>query len=305
MPTEIRVATLEMTVSSENGPSRRFAIQTGRTIVGRRSPSDIVLSEDVHLSGQHFAIDWDGAHCSLTDLNSSNGLFVGDQRTFHFEIHSSSRVTAGKLIFLWTFYRASSKPAPGADAITTPHDLLRVLPLYAILDAARNPLVPSLLKQSALESQSLYYGDAETQLAQTAPYLVRFDSEEPLLLQLIEQGWDNAWGVFFTSSQRLPAIRQHFRRFLMVSLESGRAVYFRFYDPRVLRVFIPQCTPGERREFFGPVDSFYVESSKPAAVLHFGSGTDAAPDKWPAAPYLPDTERTMVLHQVHTSQGGF
>ena len=36
------------------------------------------------------------------------------------------------------------------------------------------------------------------------------------------------------------------------------------HDPRVLRVFLPTCTPDELSDFFGPIGSFLVESDQPA-----------------------------------------
>jgi hypothetical protein len=37
---------------------------------------------------------------------------------------------------------------------------------------------------------------------------------------------------------------------------------FRFYDPRVLRVYLPTCWPGELTRMFGPVESFVMESAE-------------------------------------------
>jgi len=42
----------------------------------------------------------------------------------------------------------------------------------------------------------------------------------------------------------------------------GKDMYFRFYDPRVLRVFLPTCTPEELSDFFGPIAGFLIESAE-------------------------------------------
>ena len=55
----------------------------------------------------------------------------------------------------------------------------------------------------------------------------------------------------------------------MVLTEDGKTLYFRFYDPRVLRMFLPTCAPEQLAEFFGPVESFYVEDEDPARALRF------------------------------------
>jgi len=55
----------------------------------------------------------------------------------------------------------------------------------------------------------------------------------------------------------------------MVKTEDGEQLYFRFYDPRVLRVFLPTCDERQLRDFFGPIDYFLCESEEPASGLVF------------------------------------
>ena len=50
----------------------------------------------------------------------------------------------------------------------------------------------------------------------------------------------------------------------MVQDEGGQEYFFRYYDPRVLRKYLPTCTPEEVRSFFGPVRSFIAENNAPA-----------------------------------------
>ena len=60
----------------------------------------------------------------------------------------------------------------------------------------------------------------------------------------------------------------------MVKRESDKSeMYFRFYDPRVLSVFLPTCSPPQVRQLFGPVSAFFVESEDRDVVLRF------APDR--------------------------
>jgi len=61
---------------------------------------------------------------------------------------------------------------------------------------------------------------------------------------------------------------------VMVKTEAGQEMYFRFYDPRVLRAFLPVCTPQEAKEFFGPVRSFLVEARHGATLLRFSPEPD-------------------------------
>ncbi len=141
--------------------------------------------------------------------------------------------------------------------------------LFAILDAARAAYVP--VKLSQLESGwiSLYRGEPEETLAEVAPYLVKLEQDSEILEWIFDNGWGDSWGIFMTSSASLEDLRKHFRHFLLVQDEDGNELYFRFYDPRVLRVYLPTCTVEEARQFFGPVASFLVESEDAGELLQF------------------------------------
>lgn len=45
----------------------------------------------------------------------------------------------------------------------------------------------------------------------------------------------------------------HLREVFISRDENGQEYFFRFYDPRVLRSFLPTCQSEELREFFGPI----------------------------------------------------
>ena len=51
-------------------------------------------------------------------------------------------------------------------------------------------------------------------------------------------------------------------------------MYFRFYDPRVLRIYLPTCTLEESRVFFGPIDGFLVESADGEKLIGYTIGPD-------------------------------
>jgi hypothetical protein len=42
------------------------------------------------------------------------------------------------------------------------------------------------------------------------------------------------------------------------------SLFFRFYDPRVMRNYLPTCPPAQLAEFFGPVDFYIAEAEEPA-----------------------------------------
>jgi hypothetical protein len=142
-------------------------------------------------------------------------------------------------------------------------------PLFALLDAARDPRVLELLRVARQPYQSLYEGPPAETLADFAPYLVDLSSPSPLLEILLAEGWGRSWGIYLTCRQSFLAVRKHFRRFLFVQMEDHKDHYFRFYDPRVLRSFLPVCTPEQVQQLFGPVAAFLVEAAKSATLLRF------------------------------------
>lgn len=133
--------------------------------------------------------------------------------------------------------------------------------LFAILDAARDRRIQPLLNASAELHESLFEGPKARHLAAVAPHLVEFTSQSELLEVLISDGWGESWGVFLVGLRPFKEVRRRLRRFLMVTdQESGKRLYFRYYDPRVLRTFWPTCSPRQRSEMLGTeIESFQLE----------------------------------------------
>lgn len=142
-------------------------------------------------------------------------------------------------------------------------------PLLALVDAARDVEILRVLLESKEECESLFEGAEGGMLAHFAPYLVRLSPQSPLLETLVREGWGKGWCVFLTSDKSFEELHRHFRHFLTVKTEEGGELYFRFYDPRVLRVFLPTCAPGEVDEFFGPVKYYLMEEETPEVLLRF------------------------------------
>lgn len=141
--------------------------------------------------------------------------------------------------------------------------------VFAVLDGASIPDLRSTLHQLQPRYVCLYRGDLEPDIAQVAPYLVELDPDSEFTDQLVLDGWGKHWGIFLRSSADLNAIRRHLRGLLMVNDPDGRPMLFRYYDPRVLRKFLPTCTPEEIATFFGPADSILVENEGGTELLRF------------------------------------
>lgn len=145
------------------------------------------------------------------------------------------------------------------------------LKTYAVLDGASIPeLLDHLYGDPRPEFICLYRGELEPDMAEVAPYLVRLEPDAPFTDWLLAEGWGKHWGIFALSPANMPVVRRHFRTFLMVKNPEGKQVYFRYYDPRVLRTFLPTCNPEETATVFGPLISYLCEADKPDALLSFG-----------------------------------
>lgn len=141
--------------------------------------------------------------------------------------------------------------------------------LFAILDAARTDEVLAKLAKAEVQYESLFRGREEEPLFEVSPFLVVCKEETELFKWLTTEGWGQSVGIFLTSSDSFKNLFTHFQRFLMVKEEGGDEMYFRFYDPRVLRVYLPTCTAQELNLFFGNVSRFMMESEDGKSILSF------------------------------------
>lgn len=140
--------------------------------------------------------------------------------------------------------------------------------VWAVLDCARDPAIYRLLLESRLEFLCLYSGKLPRDLELVAPHMVELLPGHRLTQRLLDEGWGRAWGVL-ASVDDATVLRPHLRRLLKVQDQHGQRLLFRYYDPRVLRTYLPTCLPVELDEFFGPVKCFVSEDADGAGVLEW------------------------------------
>ena len=133
--------------------------------------------------------------------------------------------------------------------------------IWMIVDAARDPRIFPALLDYHVEYTCLYSGPLHPQLELAAPYLVRLDYEHSGSRRLIRDAWGNSWGVFLKADTGKERLRKHLRGFLVVKDQRNRRLVFRYYDPRVLNVYLPTCTGDELETVFGPVERFWAENA--------------------------------------------
>ena len=140
--------------------------------------------------------------------------------------------------------------------------------LFALMDSTDQILIPHQAKLLGPgKAISLFSGTAKEQYWQVAPYLFQVD---PAVLDwMVAKIWKEPWGVFAITKASFEDLRVHFKKFLLAQLPDGKVWYFRYYDPRILKSYLPVCDPWELQKFFGPVRAFAIaggEQEKPTMV---------------------------------------
>jgi hypothetical protein len=141
--------------------------------------------------------------------------------------------------------------------------------VFVVLDGARDERIPRRVEGYLDQKACLYEGDLTRDLANAAPYLLRLFRDDRFCRQLLDEGWGNAWGVFVVANTSMNSLRKHFRTFMVVRGPSGQRLIFRWYDPRVLRSYLPTCNLEELRAIFGPIRAFIVEGRETGTAIRF------------------------------------
>ncbi|MGL1902118.1 MAG: DUF4123 domain-containing protein [Fibrobacterales bacterium] len=132
--------------------------------------------------------------------------------------------------------------------------------VYAVLDGAQNRSIASTLFDSFARYECLYEGELTSEMRAVAPYLIRLRQGTPYTQWLFDNVPANNWGIFIKSTANFKELRRHLRRFLRVKSEEGKTLLFRWYDPRVMRAYLPTCTEEELNFIFGPMSHIITES---------------------------------------------
>lgn len=141
---------------------------------------------------------------------------------------------------------------------------------YLLIEAARRPDIEVVLQGLGVEYASLYQGESADRLARHAPYLAKVENHTRAADWLIRESWGQGWGVWLRSTNDLPKIRQHFRKFTQLyNPAEDRWYIFRFYSPEVARRTIPSLPPRQYGEFLQGIAALIVatEDGKGAVVI--------------------------------------
>lgn len=283
---------------------RKIEVRAGSIIrFGRTAKSDYAIGEDSYLSGQHFAVECDGAQCRVRDLGSSNGTFLNGGRITEKVVQEGDSLVAGGSTFTIRVDKSASASANSAAQTsrvnTAPTqtftgarsamDLTRPIaageakPDWPGFTRAQSQLLNLLYQRdehvyaildASRDSRIPAFVDASGEpysaldLAGRVPaYVVSLPRHARLLDVLVKDGWNRGWGFYCTTSASLEEVCLHWRSYLFLRTVDGKTITFRFWDPRVLRALAPVMGAGEATEFFGPLSRLIVESDKPEIAM--------------------------------------
>jgi hypothetical protein len=162
--------------------------------------------------------------------------------------------------------------APSFESIQDalwPRGLSSRMSVFVILDSARDDRIFGIVDGTRLPKDCLYSGDLPWQMQMIAPYLVQLERDDRFTRTVLTKGWGDSWGCFLRCDVGIKQLRRHLRQFLRVRDEAGTRLIFRYYDPRVLRIYLPTCLPQENETFFGPIDSYLTEGESGEELLEF------------------------------------
>ncbi|MCK0122443.1 DUF4123 domain-containing protein [Loktanella sp. F6476L] len=162
----------------------------------------------------------------------------------------------------------------GSDvqSLESPFDTSADVEVFALIDAALDPMMPEMLEGSGLDHVCLFSGKAERELSEVAPWLVRLTADHPLTTAFLDVAappvglWPLESAVLFCSRIGLPGLRRHLRNFTRLEGEPGAApTYFRFYAPSVLRSLLSSMTAEASQQLFAGIDRMVMPAGKTPA----------------------------------------
>lgn len=139
--------------------------------------------------------------------------------------------------------------------------------IYGVVDAARDSALAFAARDRFGERiESLFEGESAPFLTEVAPYMVRIDPQSGYL-DLWSEHLGRSAGILLLTPAEPDELRRHLRQIFIVTDEENKEYFFRYYDPRVLRPFLPTCTAAEAAEFFGSIRHIFAESAKSGNIL--------------------------------------
>lgn len=238
--------------------------------IGRGEGVGLRIADEA-LAPVHLEVGWDGAHARVSHRGGRALTLLDGQAIEAAQIGHGQWIRAGNtdLTFHVEAFTSAEprEPAVAAAAEKALAAMRGTAGLYAILDVARDPRIAELMREAVEPCLPLFDGLEAVRQAEAAPQLVALSADSRLLADLVREGWGARWTAWLASRREPAAVRRHLRQFLLANIPGETdLVYFRFYDPDVLRVVLETATEEEQRRWFGDVVDGYLGEDSAAAT---------------------------------------
>lgn len=146
--------------------------------------------------------------------------------------------------------------------------------VFVLLDGASVRQLPDFLEDEEVEHAPLIPPrNGEPEEITRATYLARVERDSTVSDWLLTHGWGANWGIWISAPAglELEDLLSHLREMAQVRLPDGRIVYFRYYDPRIWRAFVPTCDMPQLKHLFSLPVFYGCESA---------DGSSLVTDRW-------------------------
>ena len=125
---------------------------------------------------------------------------------------------------------------------------------YLLLDSCQIDNLQARVCELAPGSRPhfLYLMTQYAELAFCGPLLVAVQAHSPLA-QAFDAHWQATAGIWLESDADEERLIKHLRSLIHVRVEGDVSVLFRYYDPRIARLWLQDLAAGERDRLMGPV----------------------------------------------------
>lgn len=125
---------------------------------------------------------------------------------------------------------------------------------YLLLDGAKIENLPNRLYSldDSPTLEWLYHATPYQALSDVGPALVALRANSPLE-QAFTEHWQHDAGLTIESDAPLQQLAEHLRSLIHVRVPGNASLLFRYYDPRVMRHWLPTLGSAEKDRMMGPV----------------------------------------------------
>lgn len=142
--------------------------------------------------------------------------------------------------------------------------VLRTTPfLYAVIDlATAKEIRPLIDRQVGSTAVTLFAQDQPRALLHVGPWLVRLSKAPEIASALSQYDRHVAWGYYVHSTFDILSLRKSLRYFNLAQIPPDRKeVLFRYWDPRVMRLFLEVASQHQRQRLFELIEQIDIGSS--------------------------------------------